>query len=48
MKNLKMKGFKRGDDMVLKVVCGIIGAIVIAGVAMVAPDIKRYMRLRSM
>lgn len=46
MKHFKIK--RRGNGMVLKIVFGVVGAILIAGVAMVGPDIKRYMKLRAM
>lgn len=34
--------------MVLKIIFGVVGAAIIAGVAMVGPDLKRYMKLRAM
>jgi hypothetical protein len=34
--------------MVLKIVGSIIGAIIIIGLVIVGPDLKRYMKIRSM
>jgi hypothetical protein len=34
--------------MVLKIVCGVVGVAVIVVLAAVAPDIKRYMKIRAM
>jgi hypothetical protein len=39
---------KRGEEMVLKIVGVTVGVVVIALLAAVAPDIKRYIRISSM
>ena len=38
----------RGDAMVWKIVCSAIGVLVVIGIAAVGPDVRRYMRMRSM
>ena len=34
--------------MVWKIVCSAIGVLVVIGIAAVGPDVRRYMRMRSM
>jgi len=43
-----MKKFKWGDEMILKIVAIAVGIIIVGGLAVIAPDLKRYMRMRSM
>jgi hypothetical protein len=39
---------ERGENMALKVVGGAVGAIAIVVLILIVPDLKRYMRMRSM
>ncbi len=39
---------ERGEGMAMKIVGGAIGLIIIIVAIVAAPDLKRYMRMRSM